>query len=129
YTGATAWPTVSLTAVVMIAFVANLALFAGGVLPLWAAIFVYAALTYLSYTPLHEAAHGNIHGSDDRRQWINDLCGYLVAPLIWVPYSTHKVEHFTHHRYTNQPDKDPDFVVSGMRTGFLAFIACGFHFL
>lgn len=129
YTGATAWPTVLLTATVLLAFIANLALFAAGVVPLWAAIPIYAALTYLSYTPLHEAAHGNIHGSDDRRQWINDLCGYLVAPLIWVPYSTHKVEHFTHHRYTNQPDKDPDFVVSGMSGGLLAFITCGFRFL
>lgn len=46
-----------------------------------------------------------------------------------VPFSTHKVEHFTHHRYTNQPDKDPDYVVSGMRDGFFAFLVCGFRFL
>ena len=129
YTGGLAWPTVLLVALVLIAFVANLWLFAAGQVPLWAATLIYAALTYMSYTPLHEAAHGNIHGSHKRLQWLNDLCGYLVAPLIMVPYSTHKVEHFTHHRYTNQPDKDPDFIVSGMRHGFLAFIVYGFKFL
>lgn len=129
YTGGIAWLTVALVVFVLSAFVANLWLFASGQMPLWAATLVYAVLTYMSYTPLHEAAHGNIHGSNDRLQWLNDLCGYLVAPLISVPYSTHKVEHFTHHRYTNQPEKDPDFVVSGMGGGVVAFIVCGFKFL
>jgi beta-carotene hydroxylase len=46
-----------------------------------------------------------------------------------VPFSTHKVEHFTHHRYTNQPDKDPDYVVSGMRHGFVAFVIHAVQFL
>lgn len=129
YTGALAWPTVALVGLVLAGLIATLWAFAAGAMPLWAATLVYAALTYLSYTPLHEAAHGNIHGRHDRLQWLNDLCGYLVAPLIMVPFSTHKVEHFTHHRYTNQPDKDPDYVVSGMRHGLLAFIVCGFRFL
>ncbi len=129
YTGELAWPTVALALGVIVAFVANLWLFAAGLMPLWAAILAYAVLTYMSYTPLHEAAHGNIHGGHDRLQWLNDLCGYLVAPLIMVPFSTHRVEHFTHHRYTNQPDKDPDHVVSGMRHGFLAFILHGLRFL
>lgn len=129
FTGDFAWPTVALVAFVLTAFVANLWLFAAGYTPLWVATAVYAVLTYMSYTPLHEAAHGNIHGSDDRLKWINDLCGYLVAPIITVPYSTHTVEHFTHHRYTNQPDKDPDYVVSGMQHGLLAFFVCGIRFL
>lgn len=129
FSGGFAWPTVVLVVIVLTAFIANLVLFAVGQMPFWAAALIYAALTYMSYTPLHEAAHGNIHGSNDRLKWVNDLCGYLVAPIISVPFSTHTVEHFTHHRYTNQPDKDPDYVVSGMRHGLLAFIACGLRFL
>jgi len=129
YTDELAWPTVALTLFVLIAFVANLWLFATGVTPLWANLLAYAVLTYMSYTPLHEAAHGNIHGGRPQLQWLNKLCGYLVAPLIMVPFSTHTVEHFTHHRYTNQPGKDPDYVVSGMRHGFLAFIWHGLGFL
>lgn len=129
YTGGVSWPTVILVALVLSAFVANFWLFAAGLTPLWAATLIYAALTYMSYTPLHEAAHGNIHGSREGLKWLNDLCGYLVAPLIMIPYSTHKVEHFTHHRYTNQPDKDPDYLIIGMRHGLLAFIVCGFKFL
>jgi hypothetical protein len=35
------------------------------------------------HTPLHEAVNGNIHGGRDRLGWLNDLCGYRVAPLKW----------------------------------------------
>ena len=129
YTGEVSWPTVMLVALVLSAFVANLGLFVAGWLPLWAATVIYAVLTYMSYTPLHEAAHGNIHGSRESLKWLNDLCGYLVASVMIIPYSTHKVEHFTHHRYTNQPDKDPDYLINDMRHGFLAFVVCGFKFL
>ncbi|HEX4872808.1 MAG TPA: fatty acid desaturase [Nevskiaceae bacterium] len=129
YSGGFAWPTVVLVALVVTGFIGHLLLFVQGLMPFWAAVLAYAVLTYVSYTPLHEAAHGNIHGRHERLKWVNDLCGYLVAPIITVPYSTHTVEHFTHHRYTNQPDKDPDYVVSGMREGLLAFFVCGLRFL
>ena len=129
FTNEFAWPTVLVVVFVLAAGVANFALFAMGTMPLWAATLIYAVLTYLAYTPLHEAAHGNIHGGNERLKWINNLCGYLVAPLIMIPFSTHTVEHFTHHRYTNQPDKDPDHVVSNMQHGVLSFIVTGFRFL
>lgn len=129
YMGQPAWLTVALVAFVLPAFVVNLVLFANGVLPAWAAMLILAALTYMSYTPLHEAAHGNIHGSDEGRKWIGDLCGYLVAPLIAVPYASHRLEHFTHHRYTNQPDKDPDYVISGMGGGAWSFMVTVVKFI
>ena len=129
YMGHVAWPTVVMVAVVLIGFSVNLALFAMGVLPAWAALPILGALTYMSYTPLHEAAHGNIHGKNDQLEWLNKLCGFLVAPLIAVPYASHRLEHFTHHRYTNHPDKDPDFVVSGFGNGPLSALTTVFKFL
>ena len=120
--GKVAWPTVVLTLFVVTAFIVHLVLYAQGLVPTWAAIFIVAALSYISYTPLHEAAHRNINGNNAKLTWLNNLCGYLVAPLIAIPYASHRVEHFTHHRYTNQPDKDPDFVISGLRDGPLAAV-------
>ncbi len=117
YMGKVAWPTVALTFAVVTAFIVHLVLYAEGWVPAWAATLILAVLTYMSYTPLHEAAHGNINGTRDELRWLNDLCGYLVAPIISVPYASHKLEHFTHHRYTNQPGKDPDFIVSGLSKG------------
>jgi len=127
--GHVAWPTVALTAFVVVLFVANLVLFAQGLIPAWLALSIMAVLTYLSYTPLHEAAHRNINGSNEGLAWLNNLCGYLVAPMIAVPYASHRLEHFTHHRYTNQPDKDPDFVISGLHKGGLNAVVAILKFL
>lgn len=124
-----AWPTVLLTVAVLAAFATTLGLFAAGLLSAWIATPLIGALTYISYTPLHEAAHGNIHGGRDEYKWLNDLCGYLVAPLIMVPYASHTVEHFTHHRHTNQPGKDPDYVVSNMGKGPMRAFITVFQFL
>lgn len=129
YMGAVAWPTVSLTVVVVSAFIGCLTLFANGTLSPWLAFLVVSVLTYIAYTPLHEAAHGNIHGQNDKLKWLNDLCGHLVAMIFAIPYASHRIEHFTHHRYTNQPDKDPDYVASGMSNGATAVITTGFKFL
>lgn len=129
YMGQVSWLTVGLVMVVLAGFMTNLALFASGILNPWVATLILAALTYMSYTPLHEAAHGNIHGKHDDLRWLNDLCGYLVAPLIAVPYASHRLEHFTHHRYTNQPDKDPDYIISGMGSGPLGAVMTVIRFL
>lgn len=119
YMGQVAWGTVALSAAVLVSYSASFWLTANGSMPLWLAFVLIAAMGYMSYTPVHEAAHGNINGDRADLKWLNDLCGYLCAQLVMIPYSTHKVEHFTHHRFTNQPDKDPDFIISGMSDGVL----------
>lgn len=122
YMGGFAWGTVALTSAMLVAYPTSLWLTATGVLPLWLGFVIIAAIMYMSYTPVHEAVHGNIHGDHARLKWVNDLCGYLCGQLILLPYSTHKVEHFTHHRFTNQAGKDPDYVVRGMGDGPVACI-------
>ncbi|WP_417531132.1 fatty acid desaturase family protein [Marinobacter lipolyticus] len=129
YMGHVSWLTVLLVAAVFVGFVLNLVLFALGMISAWVALPVLGALTYMSYTPLHEAVHGNIHGGQESLKWLNDLCGYLVAPMIAIPYASHRVEHFTHHRYTNQPDKDPDYMVSGMGKGLVSAVVTVIKFL
>ncbi len=127
--GNVAWPTMILTALVVTAFMTHLILYAQGFVPTWAAIIILAVLTYASYTPLHEAAHKNINGNNESLSWLNNLCGYLVAPIIAIPYASHQLEHFTHHRYTNQPDKDPDFVIHGLGKGIIQAFMTIFKFV
>jgi len=129
YMGGFAALTVFLSVAVVVVFVANLVLLAGGLVPLWSAFAIFAIATYFSYTPLHEAAHGNIHGNHEKLKWLNDACGYFCAQIIMVPYSTHTVEHFTHHRFTNQQGKDPDFIVRQMADGLVGSIKATFKFL
>jgi beta-carotene hydroxylase len=115
--GHTSWLTVAFTFSVAALFVINLILFANGAISAWLATLLMAILTYMSYTPMHEAAHSNICGNQEDKRWLNDLCGYLAAPMISIPYASHRHEHFTHHRHTNQPDKDPDFMIQGLGKG------------
>lgn len=126
--GQFAWLTAVLVVFVLGAVATNLYLFAAGILPVWAATLILGGLTYFAYTPLHEAVHGNINGRNERLKWLNDLCGYLVAPFIMVPYTSHRVEHFTHHRFTNQSDKDPDYMVSGMGRGPISAVITTIRF-
>ena len=120
--GKVAWPTVVLTFLVSSLFVLCILAFAKGLLSVWVSTPLIAVLTYMSYTTLHEAVHGNIHGGKKNLRWLNSFCGYLVAPIIGVPYASHKHEHFAHHRYTNIEGKDPDFIISGMRKGLLGVV-------
>lgn len=129
YMGKVAWPTVALGVMVAAGFGAALGAFAAGRLPAIPAFMLCAVLTYFSYTPLHEAAHENISGQARGRQWLNDLCGYLMAPIIAIPFASHRQEHFTHHRYTNQPARDPDYLVSGFGKTPFAFVTTLFRFL
>jgi beta-carotene hydroxylase len=120
--GKVAWPTVVLTLLVTSLFALCIWAFAVGLISVWLATPFIGVLTYMSYTTLHEAVHGNIHGGKANLRWLNDLCGYLVAPIIGVPFASHKHEHFTHHRFTNIEGKDPDFLISGMRSGLVSVV-------
>ena len=127
--GGFAWGTVALVIGVVAATLGTLWLFAAGQIPTWAATLLVAALTYASYTPLHEAAHGNIHGRNERHRWVGELCGYLCAPMIMLPHSSHRLEHMNHHRYTNDPARDPDFHIRSMGDGPWAFFIAPFRLL
>ncbi|GAA4095103.1 fatty acid desaturase [Zhongshania borealis] len=126
--GKVAWPTLALTLIVCSLFVPCLVLFAKGYMSVWLATLITGVLTYMSYTTLHEAVHGNISGSKPSLRWLNALCGYAVAPIIGIAYASHKYEHFTHHRYTNVEDKDPDFGISQMKRGPITSVITIFRF-
>lgn len=114
YMGKVAWPTVLLGVVVAASYVATPILVVAGVLPLLVAVPLMAFLTYAAYTVLHDAAHGSISGSDKSVRWLNEALGYVMGWILMIPLTAHRHEHLAHHRNTNQPDADPDFVVANM---------------
>jgi beta-carotene hydroxylase len=109
-----AWPTVLLGIVLAATYVATPILVVAGIMPLIAAVPLMAFITYAAYTVLHDAAHGSISGSNSGLRWINETLGYIAAWIIMMPMTAHRHEHLAHHRHTNQPDDDPDFVVADM---------------
>ena len=81
-------------------------------------------LVYVIYTPLHEAVHRNISGTNrGGLLWLNHAVGYLSATLLGVSYTMHKAAHMTHHRATNVEGEDPDFVTRGSSLGDV--LSCG----
>ncbi len=112
YMGKLAWPTVMLGVAVGVAYVATPLMVVTEALPLAVAIPIMAILTYAAYTVLHEAVHGSISGGNTSMRWLNEALGYMAAWILMIPLTAHRHEHLAHHRNTNNPDSDPDFVVS-----------------
>ena len=88
-----------------------------GKLPLLVAFPLVTILTYLTYTLMHEAAHGSISGSHQSLRWVNEALGYMAAWILMIPLTAHRHEHLAHHRHTNKADGDPDYTVSELGGG------------
>ncbi|MEQ9080693.1 MAG: fatty acid desaturase [Sandaracinaceae bacterium] len=113
HVGAFAWPTLLL-------LLAVIALVAGawggvllGVLPLWLGSLAATLAAYLAFTVMHEASHGNVHGSRRELNWAGELSGWIASVTLFAPYPAFRVLHLRHHSYTNHPEKDPDYFVAG----------------
>lgn len=123
YMGEIAWPTVILGSVVFTSYIAVLALVASGGMSLLVALPLITVLTYAAYTVMHEAVHGSISGSVGSMRWLNDAMGYLAGWIIMIPLTGHRHEHLAHHRNTNQPDSDPDYIIADMTRSPLHAVA------
>lgn len=59
------------------------------------------------FMAVHETAHKTAFAS----RALNLMVGNLSAFLIWLPYQYYCLFHWDHHRYTQDPDKDPELIV------------------
>ena len=107
HSGMIGFPTIGLALLISCLYMFVLFVFASGYLSPLISTLLLGFLTFASYTPMHEAVHGNISGKNGKLKWLDKAVGYLMAPIIAIPYTSHQKEHFTHHVHTNK-DKDPD---------------------
>ena len=113
YSGKVAISTIILSLLVILVYPTVLFLFANKVLTPLITIFFLMGLTFASYIPMHEAVHGNIGGNNSKLKWLDKLIGYMMAPIIAIPFTSHQKEHFTHHKNTNKDD-DPDVHIKNL---------------
>ncbi|WGD53707.1 fatty acid desaturase [Bradyrhizobium sp. CB1650] len=59
------------------------------------------------FMAVHETAHKTAFAS----RGLNLAVGYLSAFIIGLPYEYYCLFHWDHHRYAQDPDKDPELVV------------------
>lgn len=113
HSGFIAWPTVILSLFIVLSYVATSAMVYYKTLPLWSLCCIHIILSYLAFTPMHEAAHNNIHGQQKGWKWLNEAIGWFMSIPSLAPFSLFRTLHLKHHGCTNHPEKDPDFWVAG----------------
>jgi beta-carotene hydroxylase len=121
YAGMIALPTVGLAIVVFVAYLCVLFLFANDYLTPVISTLLLGGLTFASYTPMHEAVHGNIAGNNKRYKWLDKVIGLSMSPLISIPFNSHRNEHLAHHGHTNA-EEDPDVHIQHLFRSFEDFL-------
>lgn len=121
-----AWPTVIMAmftaggwaTVVYLGFV--------GLLPIPAAGVAAAFLAYWAFTPVHDATHRSL----SKNKILNDGLGWLCGVPLLSPFSAFRYMHLTHHKYTNDPERDPDYWSGGGHkwTLLLRWLTQDFHY-
>lgn len=120
HVGGTAWPTLVLAAVTLAVWLGVVLGHVVGLVPTWVAAPVAFVAAYVTFTPVHEAAHGNIGGT--KRPWLDAVVGWASALPLLAPFPAFKTLHLRHHAKTNHPEHDPDFWVAG--TGWRVVARC-----
>ena len=60
---------------------------------------------------LFMAVHETAHKTAFKSRGLNLAVGYLSGFIIGLPYEYYCLFHWDHHRYTQDPDKDPELIV------------------
>jgi fatty acid desaturase len=63
------------------------------------------------FAPLHET----VHFTAFRSRWLNLAVGIPCALAIGVPFLFFRLEHLAHHRFTQDPERDPELIPIGKR--------------
>lgn len=84
-------------------------------------VLVRTYLTFIGTVMAHEATHWLVGKSRRANLW----WGRLALVPSMVPYSNFRKTHLLHHRYTNDPDRDPDHYVKPQREWELPLRALG----
>lgn len=79
-----------------------------GMLPWWTTLPINAVGIYLGFTVLHEAMHGIAHPN----RTVNAALGRLGGLPLTISFPLFRGVHYEHHSHTNDPRRDPDFIVA-----------------
>jgi len=68
------------------------------------AMVVQGVLLVFLFTLCHECTHK----SPFRSVWLNEVSGFVSGAVLFLPFQWFRYFHLAHHRYTNDPDNDPE---------------------
>ncbi len=102
-----ALPTVALATVCVIAHSCTMYAAFAGALSHHRAASLCAVITYLAFTPMHDACHGSV-ASHPSLRFLNNAVGTACGALFPLPFAAFKRMHLLHHKHTNDEHLDPD---------------------
>jgi len=77
---------------------------ARGTLWLWPAMLAHGILLVFLFTPLHEC----IHRTAFKTRALNEAVAFAIGIVLLLPREYFRAFHFTHHRFTQDPARDPE---------------------
>jgi beta-carotene hydroxylase len=111
-------PTMALAAATVVLFAGGVSGYAFGASPIWVTIALNTVAIYLGFTVMHEAMHGVAH--HNRR--VNAALGRPSAFLLLLSFPLFRAAHYEHHSHTNDPSRDPDYLVARGPTWMLPLL-------
>ena len=81
-----------------------------GFLNLWLGFLIASLCACFAYLPSHEAQHGNYSRGNPKLKWLDGFVGHISLITLKFPYHILRITHMKHHAYTNDPEKDPDYL-------------------
>jgi len=106
-----AWPTILLLVGAIAIFGLSTYACIAGTLPLGWAMLLNAIASYMAFPVAHDATHNAVCSNRKLNDWAGRISMLLLEPGPFFP--VFRFIHMQHHRFTNDPVKDPD-VYSGM---------------
>ena len=87
------------------------------IVPLWLGCLLSCVYIPVGYVIAHEAMHSNLGRPGTRHRFWNELTGQISTIPLILPFSMLKQMHLLHHRFVNDPDKDPDVIYAAPNLG------------
>jgi fatty acid desaturase len=75
-----------------------------GTLLIWPAMLLHGVVLVFLFAPLHEC----IHRTAFKRRAFNDAFGLIAGLVLLLPQEYFRAFHFAHHRFTQDPARDPE---------------------
>uniref|UniRef100_A0A7S2XF31 Fatty acid desaturase domain-containing protein n=1 Tax=Lotharella oceanica TaxID=641309 RepID=A0A7S2XF31_9EUKA len=106
----------------LIGHISIIVLLGGGIaarINIWPLLLLpYGILVTFLFTLSHECTHR----TPFLMRWINEVVGHAIAPILALPFVWFRHFHAAHHRFTNDPEKDPELIAGGRPKSWKEFI-------
>ncbi len=105
-----AWPTVALFVFVVVGLVTSTYCVFQEIIPTWLAIAFNTLFTYQAFTVLHDATHNSLSLNKTINNTLGRMATFILSPVL--SFRVMRFVHMQHHRFANDPVKDPDHWVA-----------------